>query len=59
MSDEKNKKTCSDQQLDVQEIGTYQHYEVELAKSEIDRKEPIISGFFILQYTKLRVLDVY
>ena len=28
-------------------------YEVELAKAEIQHKEPIIVGFFILQYAKL------
>ena len=30
-----------------------QLYEVELAKSEIEQKEPITTGFFILQYAKL------
>ena len=28
-------------------------YEVELAKTQIEQKEPIIVGFFILQYAKL------
>ena len=31
-------------------------YEVELAKAEVEQKEPIIVGFFILQYAKLRML---
>ena len=31
-------------------------YEVELAKAQIDHKELIIVGFFILQYEKLRML---
>ena len=31
-------------------------YEVELAKAQIEHKEPIIVGFFILQYAKLRML---
>ena len=31
-----------------------QLYEVELAKAEIEHREPIIDGFFILQYAKLR-----
>ena len=34
-------------------------YEVELAKAEIEHKEPIISGLFILQYGKLRMLELY
>ena len=33
-------------------------YEVEVAKAEIEHKEPIIVGFFILQYTKLRMLKL-
>ena len=34
-------------------------YEGELAKAQIDYKEPIIFGFFILQYAKLRMLELY
>ena len=34
-------------------------YEVELAKAEIEHKEPIIVGLFILQYAKLRMLELY
>ena len=34
-------------------------YEVELAEAEIELKKPIIVGFFILQYAKLRMLDFY
>ena len=33
-------------------------YEVELAKEQIEHKEPIIVGFFILQYAKLRMLEL-
>ena len=36
-----------------------QLYEVELAKAEIEHKQPIIVGFLILQYTKLRMLELY
>ena len=36
-----------------------QLYEVELAKAEIEHREPIIVGFFILQYAKLRKLEIY
>ena len=34
-----------------------QLYEVELVKSEIEHREPIIVGFFILQHAKLRMLN--
>ena len=38
---------------------TDQLYEVELLKSKIEHREPIIVGFFILQYAKLRMLKLY
>ena len=38
---------------------TDQLYEVELVRSEIEHREPIIVGFFILQYAKLRMLELY
>ena len=34
-------------------------YEVERAKAKIEYKEPIIVGFFILQYAKLQRLELY
>ena len=34
-------------------------YDVELAKAEIEHKETIIVGFFILQYAKLRMLQLF
>ena len=34
-------------------------YEVVLAKTEIEHKKPIIVGFFVLQYAKLRMLELY
>ena len=34
-------------------------YEVELAKAQIEHKQPIIVGFFFLQYAKLRMLELY
>ena len=36
-----------------------QLYEVELVKSKNEHREPIIVGFFILQYAKLRMLELY
>ena len=34
-------------------------YEAEMAKAENEHREPIIVGFFILQYAKLRLLELY
>ena len=34
-------------------------YEVEVTKAQIEHKEPIIVGFFNLQYGKLRMLELY
>ena len=34
-------------------------YEVKLPKAQIEHKNPIIVGFFILQYAKLRMLELY
>ena len=34
-------------------------YEVEIVKSEIEHRKPILVGFFILQYAKLRMLEHY
>ena len=38
---------------------TDQLYEVELVKSEIEHREPIIARIFVLQYAKLRMLELY
>ena len=35
-----------------------QFFELELAKAEIEHREPIIVGFFKLQYAKLRMLEL-
>ena len=34
-------------------------YEVEFAKAQIEQKEPIFVGFFILQYAEQRMLELY
>ena len=34
-------------------------YEIESAKADVEHKEPIIVGFFILQYAKLGMLELY
>ena len=36
-----------------------QLYDVELTKAEIEHRETIIVGFFILQYAELRMLELY
>ena len=36
-----------------------QLFEVKLAKAEIEQREPIIVGYIILQYAKLRTLELY
>ena len=36
-----------------------QLYEVDLAKAEIEHRESIILGFFILQFAKVRTLEFY
>ena len=36
-----------------------QLHEVELAKAEIEHRELIIVGFFIFQYAKLRMFELY
>ena len=36
-----------------------QLFELELAKAEMEHREPIIAGFFILQYAKIRMLELY
>ena len=36
-----------------------QLYEIELAKAEIERKEPDVVGYLIPKYAKLRLLELY
>ena len=36
-----------------------QLYEAELPKAKIENREPIIVGFFILQYLQLGMLELY
>ena len=37
----------------------HQFYGVELAKTEVEQKEPVVVGFFILQLAELRMLELY
>ena len=42
----------------AQNLHTNVKFGVELVKSEIEHREPIIVGFFILQYAKLKMLEL-
>ena len=58
LNDEKTHKEINE--LLCKRLNTVQKdlYEIELLKSTIEPKEPIIVGFFILQYAKLRMLEL-
>ena len=59
LNDEKTHKAINEPLF--KQLNTVQEdlYEIELLKSTIEHKEPIIVGFFILQYAKLRKLELY
>ena len=59
LNDEKTHSAINNKLFKRLNFITDQLYEVELVKSEIERREPIIVGFFILQYAKLRILELY
>ena len=59
LNDEKTYSAINSKMLKRLNHITDQLYEVELVKSEIEHREPIIVGFFILQYAKLRLLELY
>ena len=59
LSDEKTHSAINSKLFKWLNHITDQLYEVELVKSEIEHREPIIVGFFILQYAKLRMLELY
>ena len=54
--DEKTDKAINE--LQFKRLNTVEKdlYEIELLKSTIEHREPIIFGFFIFQYSKLRLL---
>ena len=58
LNDEKTHKAINEP---FKRLNTVQKdlYEIELLKSTIEHKEPIIVGFFILQYAKLKMLELY
>ena len=59
LGDKKTHKAINNQFFKRLNIVAKDLYEVELVKSTIEHREPIIIGFFILQYAKLRMLELY
>ena len=59
MNDEKTHSAIKSKMFKRLNHITDQLYEVELVKPEIEHREPNIVGFFILQYAKLRMLELY
>ena len=59
LSDEKTHSAINSKLFKRLNHITDQLYKVELVNSEIEHREPIIVGFFILQYAKLRMLELY
>ena len=59
MSDEKTHEAINTKLFNRLDHINDQLYEVELAKAEIEHRRQIIVGFFILQYAKLKTLELY
>ena len=59
LNDEKTQSAINNKLFKRLNFITDQLYGIELVKSEIEHREPIIVGFFILQYSKLRILEFY
>ena len=59
LNDEKTHKAINGKKFKRLNNVSKELFEVELAKSKIEHREPIIVGFFILQYAKLRMLELY
>ena len=59
LNDEKTHKAINGKMFKRLNNVSKEIYEVELAKSKIEHREPIIVGFFILQYAKFRMLELY
>ena len=58
LNDEKTHSAINTKLIQRLHFITDQLYEVELVKSKIEHQEPIVVGFFILQYAKLRMLEL-
>ena len=59
LNDEKTHSSINSEMFKRLNHITDQLYEVELVKTKIEHREPIIVGFFILQFAKLRMLELY
>ena len=59
LSDEKTHAAINSKLFKKLDHANTSLYEGELAKAQIEHKESIIVGFFILQYAKLRKLELY
>ena len=59
LNDEKTHKAVNEPMFKRLNTVKKDLYEVELLKSTIEHREPIIVGFFTLQYAKLRMLKLY
>ena len=59
LSDEKTRGAINTKMFKRLDYINDQLYEVESAKAEIEHRELIIVGFCILQYAKLRMLQLY
>ena len=59
LSDEKTHKVYNTKLFERLDHIKVQLYEVDLEMAEIDHREPIIVGFFIIQYARFRKLEFY
>ena len=59
MNDEKTRKAINGKIFRRLENMSKEICVVELAKSKIEHREPITVGFFIVQYAKLRMLELF
>ena len=59
LTDEKTHSTINSKMFKRLNHISDQLYKVELVKSEIEHREPIIVGIFILEYAKQRMLELY
>ena len=55
LNDEKTHSAINSKMFKRPNHITHQLYEVELLKTEIEHREPIIAGFFNVQYAKQRM----
>ena len=59
LSDEKTRAAINSKLFKSLDHVNNSLYEIELAKAQIEHKEPIIVGFFTLHYSKLQMLQLY